>query len=509
MEEGSLEWVQITRKVVRVRPSGDRRGTGERAGVAGRVPGADRSTHSTWTSATGQSEVDESVAGAGVGTSHRSASARRSTRLSTIASVDDEVAEADAHNPPQDDSETAAAASPVLPSPPIHRVVFEETEATLVTAGAVINVAGLLYPSTTAPFTVRARHLPDEQVLSSMAIRRRPRLWTIDRQTFRSIVATRIERRRLRLVRWLGRVPLLSEMHAEERYRLASLMTELRYEAGSVVVTQGMAPRRPGCFWVILRGKAEVFSDDGTYGGGGPDDGDGGERSVARSASLDSGGDAGGAIGSLVGSPRDLHRSSASGRAARRLARPRGTRIEGWGSRSSDDGSAERCAGLSYHSSSSYTGSSPGSSTASSSAPSFGSLPSASGHIFGAANRDFPAETRKRDSDTTGKGTSAMQSSYRSRRSRQSQRSNKSSRSRRHHRSSRRGGGRSGHANRRSSRRHRPVDSLRQAFADLDRGLPEVSTSSDDTASSGAVRKAHNARAMAGVGGEAVGVLGT
>ena len=78
--------------------------------------------------------------------------------------------------------------------------------------------------------------------------------WALDRITFKTIVMSSVISRRAKIVRFLQRVPILSELTENEKMTVADSVTESEVVQGTVIVQQGAAG---DAFYVVEEGEVE------------------------------------------------------------------------------------------------------------------------------------------------------------------------------------------------------------------------------------------------------------
>lgn len=78
-------------------------------------------------------------------------------------------------------------------------------------------------------------------------------LWALDRKTFNLIVKDSAREKHEKYEQFLQRVPILKDMQAYERNKLADVIREKWFEAGEAVITEG---RHGDDFFLVMSGEA-------------------------------------------------------------------------------------------------------------------------------------------------------------------------------------------------------------------------------------------------------------
>ena len=86
------------------------------------------------------------------------------------------------------------------------------------------------------------------------------KLWRLDRQTFKSILVNTHERELVQRVRFLSKVPILSQLSDRETKQLAEGMTAVMYAAGDKIITEGEIG---GTFYVVASGEVQYLNAQG------------------------------------------------------------------------------------------------------------------------------------------------------------------------------------------------------------------------------------------------------
>ena len=83
-------------------------------------------------------------------------------------------------------------------------------------------------------------------------------LWSIDRVTFRSLLAVKTQERRKLYSEFLGSVPLLANLDKYEQLKIADSLTPDMFEKGDVIVEEGSDGDR---FYLIVSGSITITVD--------------------------------------------------------------------------------------------------------------------------------------------------------------------------------------------------------------------------------------------------------
>ena len=86
------------------------------------------------------------------------------------------------------------------------------------------------------------------------------KLWRLDRQTFKSILVNTHERELVQRVRFLSKVPILSQLSQVEKKQLAEGMTSVMYESGKHIIREG---EQGGTFFVVASGEVSFLNRQG------------------------------------------------------------------------------------------------------------------------------------------------------------------------------------------------------------------------------------------------------
>ena len=101
-------------------------------------------------------------------------------------------------------------------------------------------------------------------------------VWVLERQTFREMTRKVAIQQGLERELFLNSVPSLARLTAEERTRVASALTERRFEPGEVVVRQG--DEDADTFYLVAEGEAVVSVEAGGRGRATRESEEGGRR---------------------------------------------------------------------------------------------------------------------------------------------------------------------------------------------------------------------------------------
>jgi len=86
------------------------------------------------------------------------------------------------------------------------------------------------------------------------------KLWRLDRKTFKSILVNTHERELVQRVRFLSKVPILSQLSSVETKQLAEAMTSVMYESGKTIIKEGEIG---GTFFVVASGEVKFLNAEG------------------------------------------------------------------------------------------------------------------------------------------------------------------------------------------------------------------------------------------------------